>query len=239
MRNLKFRIPKLIRTKPIIALGAAGAALVAGVALAAWVVITMTSVGPSTFGTSQVQNGVVGAYVPRLATDCGGGTAPALTPLTANIWTARPAASPGDVSTGKFCLINDSPTPVVGITYALTSTNTSAILSAGLVARVVSCGYGETTVCSQTDSLNADGSAKTLSGDDVSIYMGPLSTLLTGNPAQGAQAGDRALGKTNSPCTTTACARELMQITVVLPTAADSSLAGLTNDFTLQISASP
>jgi len=212
----------------VIALGAALAALTVGVALALWLVIGIHNITPSTFNTSQSQTGSVVAYQIGAPTPCEGITVP----MTANIWPAQTAADQGTVAVGRFCLSNDSPAPVVNVTYALTSTNTN-VLAAGLTARVVSCGYFTTTmpVC-PASILNADGTAIALTGDDVQAYLGPLQGLAVGNPAQGSQAGDRPMNKTTQ-------GRELIMVSVVLPTSAPISLSGLSNDFSLSIHASP
>jgi hypothetical protein len=189
-------------------------ALTGGVALAAWLVFTTYHVNPSTFNTGAAQTNTVQAFS---TTDC-------TTLATANIWPSTTAAGPGTVVTGALCLENDS-NPLNPATFTLTGTNTNATLAAGLTARVTTTGTfvaGGTGTSCTFPTLNADGTSAAT--PDTQLYVGPLSTL--------------AVSVAQSLNTTTA-RRQRLCFSVVLPTNASTTLAGLSNNFDLSIVAGP
>jgi hypothetical protein len=180
----------------------------AGGAVLAWHIITISTVGPSSFSTA----GVVGASDLALRDPtCTSGK-------MANVWTAVTEASPGTRAEGVECACNDGATSLI---YALTSTNTESTLSGALVARVTSAGPGTGTTCT-FPTLNLDGTKAATAQEE--IYFGPLAGLMAGDPAEGQQAGDRVL---TAKGTGGAC--EKLCFSVVLPTTAGAETAALTN----------
>ena len=187
------------------------AGVIGGVALAAWIVLTVSTVGPSTFNTGTA----IGASDLRCAdATCTSGK-------TANIWPAMLNATPGTRAEGVQCLCNDGATSLV---YAIRSANTNPTLAAGLVARVTSTGAvnGTGAVC-QFPTLNLDGTRAAVS--QAEVYFGPLSGLQAGDPAVGVQAGDRTL---TAKFTASTC--EKLCFSVVLPGSAGAELASLANN---------
>jgi len=219
---IKFRVPNLFR-KRWIALGAAAAALTAGVALAAWIVLAVVNIGPTTISTSTVTNGAIAAD-----------SAACTTTQSATWLDNQLDPSSFQHTTKDLCLINTT-SPAVSETYALTSANTNPTLAAGLKLRVTTAGTSSTTAGAAAlactfPSISADGT--TGLGAQTQVYFGPLNGFAVGDPAQGSQAGDRTLN-------TTTTKYEKLCFDVMLPSTADPSLAGLSNAFTLTVTASP
>lgn len=192
-----------------LAAAALAAALIGGVALAAWIVITVSTLGPSTFNTASV----VGASDLALRDET------CTTGKNSDIWPAMLDATPGTRVEGVSCACNDGSEDLV---YAITSTNTSAPLAAALVTRVTSAGPGTSTTC-EFPTLNLDGTPATVTQEEV--YYGPLADLAAGDPAEGVQAGDRTL---TAKLTPGAC--EKLCVSVVLPDTAGPEIASLAND---------
>lgn len=119
---------------------------------------------------------------------------------------------PGDQVTAELSLANDGSGE---LRYAMTSSVTESVLSAGLSARVK-------TGLSTCDSANMD--------DDTAgtvLFDGTLDGTSFGDPTQGAHSGDRTLA---------AGASENLCFRALLPTSADNTLQGLstTATFTFQ-----
>jgi predicted ribosomally synthesized peptide with SipW-like signal peptide len=144
------------------------------------------------------------------------GTVVLTTSPTSAIWTAVTAAAPGDRATGSLTATNGGS---LALRYALTGSNTSAALSAGMNLRI---GLRGGASC-DSPYHNTDGTTTTLT-DDTQLFAGALNTAaLIGSNAQGAQAGDRTLA---------AAASEILCFGVVLPLSAGNSLQGLSNTTT-------
>jgi len=194
----------------LVSIPAALLALTGGVALAAWVIITMTPLGPSAMSTATLETHVVNAFN---VSDC-------TTPVTTVPGITLSGAGPGTVVQGQVCLQNGR-TPAGSQGFTLSPQNTNATLAAGLIARVTTTGTFASpslgTSCT-LPSLSPDG--VTALGVDAQMYMGPLSGITS--PLQ---------------TLTTTLNRQRICITVVLPTNASTSLAGLSNNFTLDIDA--
>ena len=195
----------------VLAVAGGLAGLAGGVALGAWIVLSITTVGPSTFNTGTA----IGASDLRCANEaCTSGK-------NSNIWPAMLNATPGTRAEGVECLCNDGTTPLV---YAIRSANTNPTLAAGLVARVTSTGAvnGTGAEC-QFPTLNLDGTRAVVS--QAEVYFGPLTGLAAGDPEVGVQAGDRTL---TAKLTAAAC--EKLCFSVVLPESAGAELAALANN---------
>jgi len=193
------------------AIAGGGAALVGAVALAVWIIITITTVGPSTFNTGVA----TGASSLALRDNT------CVTAKTRDIWPVMTGAQPGALVSGEVCACNDAGgSPLI---FAITSTNTNAVLSAGLVARVTVTGIvaGSSPPACQSPSLNTDGS-RVASVTQDELYFGPLAGLKAGDPLAGRQTGDQALDG-GGFC-------ERVCVTVALPLAAGAELSSLNND---------
>ena len=144
------------------------------------------------------------------------GTVSLTTSPTSAVWTAVTGAVPGDRATGSLTATNAGSAE---LRYAVTGSNTSATLAAGMNLRIglrggASCDF---------PYHNTDGTTTTLT-DDTQLFAGALNTAaLIGSNAQGAQAGDRTMA---------ASASEVLCFAVVLPTTAGNSLQGLNNTAT-------
>lgn len=120
---------------------------------------------------------------------------------------------PGDSVTAELAVSNDGDGE---LRYAMSSSVTEAVLSAGLSAKVKS---GVTT-CT---SANMDDD---LVGTE--LFDATLDSIAFGDSSQGAQSGDRTLA---------AGASENLCFKVLLPTAAGNALQGLTTTATLTFDA--
>ena len=135
---------------------------------------------------------------------------------TSAIWTAVTAGVPGDRATGSLTITNAGS---AGLRYAVTGSNTSATLAAGMNLRIALRGGGSCDF----PYHNADGTTTTLS-DDTQLYTGAMDTAaLMGSTAQGAQTGDRTLAGSAS---------EVLCFAVVLPSTAANSLQNLSDTAT-------
>ena len=112
------------------------------------------------------------------------------TPLPFQV-TSSPGMAPGDTVTGTVTVINNG---TLELRYAMTTTpDDGSILDEQLTVVI-------------TDPTPTQ------------LYSGALSSAVIGNPAQGAQAGDRVL---------TAGASEVLTFTVTLPANSDNTYQGL------------
>ncbi len=144
------------------------------------------------------------------------GTVALTTSPTSAIWTGVTTGAPGDRATGSLTATNGGS---LELRYAVTGSNTSATLAAGMNVRIGLRGGGSCDF----PYHNTDGTTTTLT-DDTQLFAGALNTAaLVGSNAQGAQAGDRTLA---------ASANEILCFAVVLPTSAGNSLQGLNNTTT-------
>jgi predicted ribosomally synthesized peptide with SipW-like signal peptide len=135
---------------------------------------------------------------------------------TSAIWTAVTAGVPGDRATGSLTVTNAGG---ASLRYAVTGSNTSATLAAGMNLRIASRGGASCDF----PYHNTDGTNTTLS-DDTQLYSGVLSaTALIGSNAQGSQTGDRTLAGS---------AGEVLCFAVVLPATAANSLQNLSDTAT-------
>lgn len=126
-----------------------------------------------------------------------------------------PAMVPGDTVTAPLTVTNAGS---MALRYAVTSTTTENTLAAALVLTVKS---GVTT-CNNA-SWQSSGTV---------LYQGALGattgSAVFGNPAQGAQGGDRTLA---------AAANEVLCFNVTLPLAASTAVQGLTTTATFTFDA--
>lgn len=139
---------------------------------------------------------------------------------TSAVWPAVTAAEPGTGTFGKLSVGRSS--SGIGNRFAVTSAHTDAVLAAGLRARVSQLAVNGS--CTQT--LNLDGTSGALQADEVELYNGTLAAVAVGDPTLGAQAGDIVH---NVPGTKYLC------FSVMLPSDAPASLAGLTNATTITV----
>ena len=137
-------------------------------------------------------------------------TAPASALLTFN------PMAPGDEVTNPITVSNDG---TLALRYAITSTTTENVLAAELDLTVKT---GVTT-CTNA-GFTTDGTIIYGAGD-----LGNTTPInLVGDPAQGAQAGDRTLA---------AAANETLCFNVILPLTATNASQGLTTDATFNFEA--
>lgn len=144
------------------------------------------------------------------------GTVILTTAPTSAIWPAVTTGAPGDRATGFLTATNGGS---LALRYALSASNTSPVLAAGMNLRVAlrvgaSCDF---------PYHNTDGTNTVLT-DDTQLYSGTLNTAAVfGSNVQGNQAGDRTLA---------AAASEVLCFGVVLPTTAGNPLQGLNDTAT-------